>query len=276
MKILLAKTAGFCMGVKRAMHLALKTAQGNKKVYTCGPLIHNPQAVDYLHKNGVSSISDYKNISDVTLVIRAHGMPKQTIDKLKMSNIDLVDATCPHVLTSQKQIESYANKGWLIVIIGDKKHPEILSLQSFAGKNHIVISSISEIANISLSSPAMVIAQTTFSMQEYSKIASLIKEKVEEVKVCNSICKATSERQAEIRELSAKADAVIIVGGRESANTKRLAEISSQICPRSYHIETDTELQNINFNGIETIAVTAGASTPEFIMKKVLDYLRKI
>lgn len=276
MKILLAKTAGFCMGVKRAMHLALQTAQKNKKVYTCGPLIHNPQAVDFLQKNGVSSISDYKDLSNETLVIRAHGMPKQTIDKLKMSKVKLVDATCPHVLTSQKQIESYANQGWTIVIIGDKKHPEILSLQSFAGKNHIVISDICEIADININNPTMVIAQTTFSMQEYSKIASLIKEKGNKVKVCNSICKATSERQAEIRELSAKADAVIIVGGKSSANTKRLAQISSQICPNSYHIETDTELKNIDFSGINTIAVTAGASTPEFIMKKVLEFLNNV
>ena len=274
MKIILAQTAGFCMGVKRAMKIAVETAKENDNVFTCGPLIHNPQAVEQLLKNGISSVSDISKIDKGTLIIRAHGMPKNDIKSAKQKNIKIVDATCPHVLTSQKKIAEFSELEWFIAIIGDKNHPEILSLQSFAPNNHVVISNIDEAKSFSWPNKVMIIAQTTFSIPKYNEISSFIREKSSDVKICNSICKATFERQTEIRKLAKNADAIVVVGGKQSANTCRLAEIAKETCPTIFHIETADELNREQFSNINLVAVTAGASTPNFIMNEVIKKLK--
>lgn len=276
MDIIIARTAGFCMGVKRAINLALETSSKKSNVYTCGPLIHNPQAVEHLKDHGINSINDVTKILKGTLIIRAHGMPKNTIESALNNNIEVVDATCPHVLTSQKEIAKYSSLGWFIAIIGDKNHPEILSLQSFAPNNHVVISTIKEAISFDWPEKVMVIAQTTFSIPEYDKISVAISNNAREVKICNSICKATFERQNEILELAQKADAVIVVGGKDSANTRRLAQISYELCKKTYHIETAQEINPEMLHSVKVIAVTAGASTPDFIMNEVLEKLQSL
>ncbi|GAB4272936.1 MAG: 4-hydroxy-3-methylbut-2-enyl diphosphate reductase [Candidatus Rifleibacteriota bacterium] len=276
MEIILAKSAGFCMGVKRAMQLALQTAKISRGgVYTCGPLIHNPQAVQYLMENGVESLDNWKEVSNGTMIIRAHGMPEKEIEEMKARGLGIVDATCPHVVTSQKQIRKYSNQDYFIIIIGDKEHPEILSLQSFAKPGQfIVISSFQEAISLQLPEKIMIIAQTTFNNQEFIKISGFLSKKIEKSVVCNSICQATSERQEEIKKLAAHVEAVVVVGGKASANTRRLAEIAASMCSRTYHVETETELQNINFRNVTRVAVTAGASTPDFITDKIIAYLQ--
>ena len=273
--IILAKTSGFCMGVKRAMKLAIETAQKtDSKVYTCGPLIHNPQAIEYLKEQGVETSLDWQNIPNGTLIIRAHGMPLTNIKEIEAKGLNIVDATCPHVKTSQKQIQKYSDLGYFIYIIGDQSHPEILSLQSFA-KNFGVISNLEAAKEVSHKDKIMVISQTTFNADEYKEISDVLKEKADEAIICNSICQATSLRQNEIKELAAKADAVVIVGGKSSANTKRLAQIASEICSNTKHIETEEELNIKDYENCQTIAVSAGASTPDFITNRVIEFLKK-
>jgi 4-hydroxy-3-methylbut-2-enyl diphosphate reductase len=273
MQIILARTAGFCMGVKRAMQLAQQTAKAlSEKVYTCGPLIHNPQAVEFLHENGVESLTDWHVIKKGTIIIRAHGMPKQEIAEMKALGLGIVDATCPHVVTSQKKIKKYYDEGYMIVITGDKSHPEILSLQSFATDNCRVISSLEEAKELRTDQKIMVIAQTTFNARQFAEIAKVF-DKGQNV-ICNSICQATSERQEEIQKLATYVDAVVVVGGKASANTRRLAEIAAEYCNRTYHIETEKELEKINFHNVTRVAVTAGASTPDFITQRVIDFLK--
>ena len=274
--IKLAKTSGFCMGVKRAMQIALETAKNtDSKVYTCGPLIHNPQAINFLKEQGVETSQDWRKIKNGTVIIRAHGMPKENIDEIESKGLKTVDATCPHVKTSQKQIKKYSDLGYYIYIIGDHDHPEILSLQSFA-KDFEVIGNLEAAKAVSHKEKIMVISQTTFNAEEYKAISSALKEKADEVKVCNSICQATSLRQNEIKELASEADAVVIVGGKSSANTRRLAQIAGEICPNTKHIETEAELSPKDFENCKIIAVSAGASTPDFITNKVIEFLEKL
>jgi 4-hydroxy-3-methylbut-2-enyl diphosphate reductase len=262
------------MGVKRAMQLALETAQKQPgRVFTCGPLIHNPQAVEYLKNNGVAAIADWQDVKSGTIIIRAHGMPDGSIEAMQANGLATVDATCPHVVTSQKKIKKYSNAGFYIIIVGDPQHPEIQSLQSFAA-NFSVISSIEEAHRQPPREKIMVIAQTTFNAAEFHKIAAVIKNKCTETTVCNSICQATSERQKEITALAQDADAVIIVGGRSSANTRRLAEIAAAICPATFHIDTASELQREKLAAANRIVISAGASTPDFITDDVITTLK--
>ena len=274
--IILAKTSGFCMGVKRAMQIALDTAKNtDSKVYTCGPLIHNPQAIEYLMENGVETILDWHQIEEGTVIIRAHGMPYKSIKEIESKGLKTVDATCPHVKTSQNQIKKYSDLGYFIYIVGDKDHPEILSLQSFA-KEFEVLNSIEAAKTVSHKDKIMVISQTTFNADEYKEISEILKKEANETVVCKSICQATFLRQKEIKELAAEADAVVIVGGKSSANTKRLAQIASEICKNTIHIETEDELNKEDFVNCKTIAVSAGASTPDFITDKVIEFLKSI
>ncbi len=265
------------MGVKRAVQLAIQTAKAEKKVvFTCGPLIHNPQAVEFLKEHGVESVDDWQSVSDGTMIIRAHGMPKEEIQKMTAKGLKIVDATCPHVVTSQKQIQKYFELGYFIIIVGDKKHPEILSLQSFAPGKHHVISSLEEAEKYKSKDKLMVIAQTTFSCEEFNSISEFLAKNNRNTEISNSICLATSERQKEIRELSLKADAVIIVGGKSSANTRRLAEIAREICPNTFHIETEKELEKSTMAAFPRIAISAGASTPDFVTEKVIQLIKSI
>ena len=274
--IILAKTSGFCMGVKRAMQIALETAKTSEsKVYTCGPLIHNPQAIEYLMENGVETILDWHQLKQGTVIIRAHGMPIENIKDIESKGLKTVDATCPHVKTSQKQIKKYSELGYYIYIIGDKDHPEILSLQSFA-KDYEVLNCIEAAKAVSHKEKIMVISQTTFNADEYKKISDILKQKADEAVICKSICQATFLRQNEIKQLASEADAVVIVGGKSSANTKRLAQIASEICKNTKHIETEDELNKEDFADCKTIAVSAGASTPDFITNKVIEFLKSM
>ena len=264
------------MGVKRAMQLALETANSAKEqVYTCGPLIHNPQAIEYLKAQGVETCSDWRSINEGTVIVRAHGMPVSEINEMLQKGLKTVDATCPHVKTSQKQIKKYTEQGYFIFIVGDKDHPEILSLQSFA-KEFQIIGNAEIAKSAEYHDKIMVISQTTFNADEYKEISAILKKKSKECFICNSICQATSLRQSEIKQLASEADGVVIVGGKNSANTRRLAQIASEICPNTKHVETEAELDASDFSDCEEIAVSAGASTPDFITNRIIEFLEKL
>ncbi|NLM16888.1 MAG: 4-hydroxy-3-methylbut-2-enyl diphosphate reductase [Candidatus Riflebacteria bacterium] len=275
-KIIKAQTSGFCMGVKTAIQKAVETGKSSKEpTHTYGPLIHNPQALQRLEKFNVHVAKDWRVLNSGNLIIRAHGIPSDEMEEIKKSNLKVVDATCPHVKVSQKKITEYADKGYLIIITGDPNHPEMLSLKSFAPK-HILISSLKDAKKLERQDKVMLISQTTFSKTEYENIAEHIKTISQEAVVADSICLATSQRQEEIRNLAKQADATVIVGGKESANTTRLAEIARTHCPNVFHIETAQELNPELMKSFETIAVSAGASTPDFITDEVIALLESL
>lgn len=276
MRIKLAKTAGFCMGVQRAIDIALRTAEtanGGKPIHTCGPLIHNPQAVAELESKGIRSIDDWHRVTEGTMIIRAHGMPIGEIQEMRARGLTIVDATCPHVVSSQNRIRKAAQDGFFVIIVGDPRHPEILSLQSFAPGNHQVIASVEEVATLPSIAKAIVIAQTTFHEKQYELIAKAVSERIPDCNIVRSICKATSNRQAEVERLASEVDVMVVVGGRDSANTRRLAEIAESRGVRTVHIETADELDPGFFRDVHTVGVTAGASTPAWITRSVIERL---
>ncbi len=276
MKIVLAKTAGFCMGVKRAVQIALETARGTEDIFTCGPLIHNPQAVETLREKGIVPLPDDIDPDHGILLIRAHGMPADRIARLREKGLQIIDATCPHVVSSQDRIRKFSEEGYTILIVGDREHPEILSLQSFAVGPCEIISSLAEARAFAGTPRAMVIAQTTFNAAEYQAICTELAGKVPQYKVFQSICKATSRRQDEVQHLAATCDAVVVVGGRNSANTRRLAEIAAAAGKPAFHVETAAELPLAEFAAFAAVGVTAGASTPDWVTQEVIDRLQAL
>ncbi len=278
MRVILAKTAGFCMGVKRAMQVALDTARDRGPVTTCGPLVHNPQAVAALAEQGVTASDAYGTLAAGTLIIRAHGMPVDELDALRERGLELVDATCPHVQASQRRIREHVAAGAFVVIVGDRDHPEIKSLASYAPNRHVVVASVAEVAAIALEGEprVIVIAQTTFGAKAYDEIAAAVQQRAPQCEVFNSICRATSSRQEEVLLLARQVDAVVVVGGRNSANTCRLAELAAGTGKPTVHVETAAELDLAILRQYNVIGVTAGASTPTWITAAVVETLEKL
>jgi len=282
MSVKLAKTAGFCMGVKRAVDIVLEMAQkkGGKTFYTFGPLIHNPQTIQLLEKRGVIPVRHVDDIQegekDATIVIRAHGISPDERKRIKERNIRIIDATCPKVAHVQAIIKKHAKHGYHVVIVGDPEHPEVNGLLGYAdGKGHVV-SCDRDVIGLTGLGPLCVVAQTTQNQEDYARIVAMIRARFPETVVFNTICDSTEKRQAEVRELSAEMDVMVIVGGRNSANTMRLAMLSETGGTPTYHIETADELQQIQLKHDARIGVSAGASTPNWIIDRVVEYVKQI
>jgi 4-hydroxy-3-methylbut-2-enyl diphosphate reductase len=277
MGVKLAKTAGFCMGVRRAVDMVLDIAQrkGKENIYTYGPLIHNPQTIELLRTRGVIPITDVNEIDASgkasTIIIRAHGISPEERKKIKEKGIRIIDATCPKVAHVQAIIKKHVSLDYKVVIIGDREHPEVNGLLGYAYGRGIVVGSVHEVENLPPLGRVCVVAQTTQNMDEYIEIVDRIKAKVPDTVVFDTICDSTERRQTEVKNLTAEMDAMFIVGGRNSANTKRLARISESQGKPTYHIETADELQEIPVNRYEEIGVSAGASTPNWIIDRVVD-----
>lgn len=276
MKVRLAKTAGFCMGVKRAVDRVLEVAQrGSRKVYTYGPLIHNPQAVRMIEQRGAVAREEFTEPEDATVVIRAHGVPPKTRQHLESLGLEVVDATCPHVLASQKIIRQHWQKGYQVIIVGDRDHAEVAGLLGYCDGQASVISTIRDAYAVPLHEPVCVVAQTTFEESLYEQLAAILRERARRVKVIDSICRATNERQEEVRQLAAECDCVVVVGGRYSANTRRLAEIAAGSGVPAFHVETADELNMAELSRFALIGVTAGASTPSWITREVIERIER-
>jgi (E)-4-hydroxy-3-methyl-but-2-enyl pyrophosphate reductase len=277
MVVKLAKTAGFCMGVRRAVDIVLDIAQrkGKKNIYTYGPLIHNPQTVELLRTRGIIPISDIDNIdaSDqgAAIIIRAHGISPEERNKIKEKGIKIVDATCPKVAHVQAIIKKHASSNYGVLIIGDREHPEVNGLLGYAGGKGFVIGSAAEIDNLPPLNNVCVVAQTTQSKDEFDDIVRGIKASFPGAVIFDTICDSTEKRQSEVKALAAEMDAVFIVGGRNSANTKRLVRIAQRECKPTFHIETANELKDIPSSQYEKIGISAGASTPNWIIDRVFD-----
>ncbi len=278
-KIKKIKNAGFCYGVERAYNLAVKELKENKNtVYSLGDLIHNKQVVNELAQLGskpVKSLSEIENInnSDSSIIIRAHGISKETSNKIRQKGLKIIDATCPFVKVPQNAVKDYGKKGYFIFIAGDEGHPEVEGIKSYVDKNQrMIISDVSElnsdIFNKNRPKKATLVSQTTLSFEIFSKIALFLIKEIEELVVINSICDATNVRQKETRELARKSDIMIVIGGRHSANTKRLLQISAEYT-EAIQIETEDELKKGWFENKDNIGITAGASTPNKIIERV-------
>ncbi|MEE4264306.1 MAG: 4-hydroxy-3-methylbut-2-enyl diphosphate reductase [Desulfobacteraceae bacterium] len=280
MKILIAKTSGFCMGVRRAVEMVLDAPDQNKNpIFTYGPLIHNPQVLDLLKSKDITALDEIPSQGNGTVLIRAHGVPPSIKEKLKEVNFNVIDATCPRVIKVQTIIRKHSKKGFTAIIIGDKDHPEVIGLQGYARDNGFVIGSMQELEALPDFENAIIVAQTTQNTQFFESAKNWAAAHHPHYKVFNTICDSTERRQAEVMRLAAAVDAVIVVGGRNSGNTRRLAEIASESGKPTYHIESETDLNNIDTDALVAaryIGITAGASTPNWIIKKVYRALESL
>jgi 4-hydroxy-3-methylbut-2-enyl diphosphate reductase len=276
MEIKLAKTAGFCMGVRRAVDIVLDIAQHetSRRIYTYGPLIHNPQTIELLKSRGVTPIENIKEIRDkknAILIIRAHGIAPDERKKIKESGVKIIDATCPKVGYVHSIIKKHAALDYTVVIVGDKEHPEVDGLLGYASGRGIILATLDDVDKLSSINKICVVAQTTQDSENYSKIVEKIKNIYPHAIVFNTICSSTEQRQAEVIAMAREMDAMFIVGGKNSANTKRLADLAQKQQTPSFHIETPAEMENINFGPFNRIGVSAGASTPNWIIDRVMD-----
>ncbi|MEN4052290.1 4-hydroxy-3-methylbut-2-enyl diphosphate reductase [Sulfurimonas sp. NWX79] len=273
MKIELAESYGFCFGVKRA----IKIAEENRNAATYGPLIHNSKEIARLD-------SDYKVglVEDFTTfqpgdkaIVRTHGIVKDELKALKESGVDVVDATCPFVTKPQEIAQEMSEAGYSVVIFGDEKHPEIKGVKSYATHGATVVTEVEDLEDLKLHERIALIAQTTRKVEDYMKIANYLIPRYKEVRVFNTICNATFENQDAARKLSKRADVMIIIGGKNSSNTKQLFNIAHENCPDSYHIEDENEIDMSWFEGKELCGISAGASTPDWIIQNVVDAIQK-
>lgn len=263
------------MGVKRAvdMVLALTRHRGDAKVYTYGPLIHNPQTVSLLRERGVVPVDDVDSVRDGIMVIRAHGISPRERERIKERGLEIVDATCPRVASVQAIIKKHAARGHTVIIVGDREHPEVASLLGYASGRGIVINNAKDVGDLPRYDKVCVVAQTTQDSVKYKEITQEVTKKFPEAMIFDTICDSTEKRQAEVKEMASEMDGIIIVGGKDSANTRRLASISRDCGVRTLHVETAEELDGIDLNGCGKIGVSAGASTPNWITEGVIDYL---
>ena len=272
MEILVAKNAGFCFGVKRAINMAEDcTMDGKGCIHTLGPIIHNPQVVEELEKKGISAVNAVEDVDSGAIIIRSHGVTLQEMEIVKGKGLKIVDATCPFVKKTHEYVELLTKEGYSIVVVGDKEHPEVKGILSYGGKDIIAAGSVDELMGMPRRKKIGIVAQTTQSIQNLQAIVAFCVARASEIKIFNTICNATSVRQDESTKLAAQVDCMIVVGGKNSANTKRLADICRNIQPKTYHIETADELNQIRFNGAKKVGITAGASTPNWIIEKVIE-----
>lgn len=269
-----ANKYGFCFGVKRAINLA----EQHKNATTLGPLIHNQLEIDRLRqKFGVNMETNLDNLKpDSSVIIRTHGIPKNDFKKLQNLNINVIDATCPFVTKPQKICEEMSKKGYEIIIFGDKEHPEVKGVASYCSSSFQIVLEVDELKNIKHNSKIAIVSQTTKNLQSFLKIVNYLIEVCYEVRVFNTICNATFENQEAAKILANEVDVMIIVGGKQSSNTKQLLNISLKYCKDSYCIEDENELQVEWFKNKRLCGITAGASTPDWIIDNVEERIKRI
>lgn len=271
MKIEIAKSCGFCFGVKRAVQIASK----HRGASTIGELIHNSQEIARLRDEcGVKTLKNISELSGETAIIRTHGITKSDLATLKERGTEVIDATCPFVTKPQQIVEKMSAEGYEIVFFGDSEHPESKSVTSYANKVYIV-SNADELENLKLRNKVALISQTTKKLENFNKIAAALISKCKEVRVFNTICDATFKNQEACKELAKRADIMIVIGGKTSSNTKQLFYIASELCD-AHHIESADELEPAWFKDKELCGITAGASTPEWIITQIVDKIKQI
>jgi len=272
MEIFLADYLGFCYGVKRAIKIARANADG--KCCTLGPIIHNPQMVEKLSAEGVGTADDLSEINEGTVIIRSHGVGPKTYEKIKAKGLRLVDATCPHVKRAQTAARDLVKEGYDVVIVGEKNHPEVKSIFEWAGNHTTIVETVEEAEKFAPCQKLGIVSQTTVASEQFKSVVLKLLDKSADIKILRTICTATEQRQKAAIELAAKVDVMLVLGGKNSANTTKLAKLCEKKC-KTFHIETADEISEKWFNHAQKIGITAGASTPDWIIKEVENKLRE-
>ncbi|MDD2229618.1 MAG: 4-hydroxy-3-methylbut-2-enyl diphosphate reductase [Candidatus Cloacimonetes bacterium] len=269
----LAKHSGFCFGVRRAIQLAMEANSSDKDVYSLGDLIHNPQIVSKLKDSGVKVALNVESIHNSAVIIRSHGITRQDYELLEANHNEIIDATCPYVKRTHELIGKMASEGYQILILGDKLHPEVIGMLSYGNERTSVIAP-GDYSPILQGNRLCLITQTTQKIQNLKNLACELLPKLVELKIFNTICLATSERQTAAIELAKESDLMIVIGGYNSSNTRALASLCEDIC-LTYHIESDTELDSVDFSAYQRIGIAAGASTPEEMIINVFNFIKE-
>ena len=278
MKVLLADEYGFCFGVERAVEMVEESLSNGESVRTLGPLIHNEQEMSRLGAHGVREISEPVQITrGETAVIRAHGVTPEVQRELEEKASKVVDATCPFVTKVQKLASRAAAKDQHVVVVGNPDHPEMVGVFGYAPEHTFVVNDAAEVANLPRLRNPLVVSQTTIKLQSFLDAAEAVKAKTDdEVQIVNTICSATRDRQDAARALAGEVEAFYIIGGRHSSNSRKLVAVCKEQCEKSFLIETEDEIDPNDLKNVETVGVTAGASTPEWLIKKVVQRLEDI
>jgi 4-hydroxy-3-methylbut-2-enyl diphosphate reductase len=270
MKVVVVNKAGFCFGVKRAIEMAFEVARTEKDVFTLGPLIHNPQVINALREAGIqvaNGMDDLKKKKARTVIIRTHGITREEMERLGREDLSVIDLTCPFVKKAQRYAKLLSEEGYQVIILGDIEHPEVKGLRSYAGENAAVVKTSEELSQIKPKTG--IVVQTTQPAEALRKLVSDIIEHTTELKVYNTICSSTALRLKETEEVARKVDAMLVVGGKNSANTSQLARLCESLSVPTYHIETAGEIRREWAGGVRKMGLTAGASTPDWIIKDV-------
>lgn len=271
MEIILAKSAGFCFGVKRATQMAFEAAAEHEHICSLGPVIHSPQVVRRLAEQGVDVVKKVEDIPPGSVIIRSHGITAEEMNKVQEKNLTIVDATCPFVKKAQEYAARLSEEGYTVVIVGEVEHPEVQGIVSFSGDSVVhVVADAEQAVALPRMRKVGIVAQTTQLYENLKDVMDVCLAKSQELKVFNTICDATSVRQNEAREIALSVDLMIVIGGHASANTSRLARICQEIQPHTWHIETTEEIQPGWFADATKVGVTAGASTPRWLIDEVV------
>ncbi len=275
MEIIVAKTAGFCWGVKRAVNIAIEALKRRPGDTFClGEIIHNRREIDRLKQLGMRFVEDIEALEKgATVVIRSHGVAPKVVEFLKEKGVSIVDATCPFVKDVHEKAVKLEKEGYPVLILGNPRHPEVIGIAGHI-KSPMIARTIKEIESLPRFQKLGVVCQTTLNMEFFRQAVSLLAMKVKELKVFNTICSATSVRQKETMELAQRVDVMFVVGGKNSSNTTKLYQISKSFNDRSYHIESKDDIKPEWLEGAEKVGVTAGASTPQWVIEEVVEHVR--
>lgn len=275
MEVILAKKAGFCFGVQKAIDMVYDEANNSDNIVTYGPIIHNEEVVSDLESKGVKAIDfDEKKLSelsDCTVVIRSHGVGKKIYDSLEQKNCEVVDATCPFVKKIHKIVWEESEKGKTIIIVGSEYHPEVEGIKGWVNGNVFIVDSEEDAESINLeaNTPVCIVSQTTYNAEKFAKLVEIVGQKGYDSNVVNTICNATNERQTEAKEIAKNVDAMIVIGGKNSSNTQKLYEICKNECENTFYIQTAKDMDFEKLKDFEKVGITAGASTPKNIIEEV-------
>jgi 4-hydroxy-3-methylbut-2-enyl diphosphate reductase len=279
MEVVLAKTSGFCFGVKRAVDTVYAQLDNGGDIYTYGPIVHNEEVVKDLEERGVKVIETKEELEALEggkIIIRAHGVPREICELIEGKNLECIDATCPFVKRIHNIVEKQSKEGRHIIIIGNDKHPEVEGIKGWSHTEATVIEDEREALDFEAEKGAKLclVSQTTFNYKKFQNLVEIFEKKRYDIIVANTICNATEERQREAIELAAKADVMIVIGGTHSSNTRKLYELCKSKCDNTYYIQTLADLQIDIPNSVELVGITAGASTPNKIIEEVQNYVR--
>ena len=271
MNVRIAKNSGFCFGVKRAIKIALEASKKNHEIVTLGSIIHNPQMVAKLESEGIIKVDNFDQIKKRPTIIRSHGVKKEILDELIKNDIEIINATCPYVSKTQDYAKSLSEEGYYLIILGDRDHPEVKALRSYVDKEVLIVANADELEDKQFKKIG-IISQTTRRVEDLQELVKKLVPKCHEMRVINTICNATTVRQNSTLDLAKESDIMIVIGGKNSSNTKMLAKICESFV-KTYHIEIACEINKKWFINKQNIGLTAGASTPDWVIVEVYNHI---